>query len=263
MKRNFMLSFLSRGLAAAIAAVMLGNLPFNLPLSWQSSWLNISGNQAYAAQPELVAKNITTDNLAPDGLTGNVVKTILENGLTVLTKEVNTAPVVTVQVWYRVGSQNEQMGITGISHQLEHLMFKGTKARPIQFGRLFSALGSDSNAFTSYDMTAYFGTTGSDKLDAMLRLEADRMVNTVAGEKELKSERTVVLSELDGGNNSPGTRLYRQVMLAAYPNSSYGWPVIGYRPDVENYTVEDIQNYYQYTQKSARNLWRDRRTRKA
>ena len=245
MKRNFMLSFLSRGLAAAIAAVMLGNLPFNLPLSWQSSWLNISGNQAYAAQPELVAKNITTDNLAPDGLTGNVVKTILENGLTVLTKEVNTAPVVTVQVWYRVGSQNEQMGITGISHQLEHLMFKGTKARPIQFGRLFSALGSDSNAFTSYDMTAYFGTTGSDKLDAMLRLEADRMVNTVAGEKELKSERTVVLSELDGGNNSPGTRLYRQVMLAAYPNSSYGWPVIGYRPDVENYTVEDIQNYYQ------------------
>jgi zinc protease len=78
----------------------------------------------------------------------------------------------------------------------------------------------------------------------MLRLEADRMVNTVAGENELKSERTVVLSELDGGNNSPGTRLYRQVMLAAYPDSSYGWPVIGYRPDVENYTVENIQNYY-------------------
>lgn len=244
MKRNFMLSFLSRGLATAIAVVMLSNLS----LPWQSSWWQLSGNQAYAAQPNLVAKNDITSSQpssqSPDLLTGNVVKTVLDNGLTVLTKEVNTAPVVTVQVWYRVGSRNEKAGITGISHQLEHLLFKGTKERPIQFGRLFSALGSDSNAFTSYDMTAYFGTVGSDKLDAMLRLEADRMVNTVAGENELKSERTVVLSELDGGNNSPGTRLYRQVMLAAYPDSSYGWPVIGYRPDVENYTVEDIQNYY-------------------
>ncbi|WP_233424340.1 M16 family metallopeptidase [Pseudanabaena biceps] len=239
MKRNFMLSFLSRGLAAAIAAVMLGNLP----LSWQSSLSQFSSSQAYAAQTDL-AQTSTISSPSPDSLTGNVVKTILDNGLTVLTKEVNTAPVVSVQVWYRVGSQNEKLGITGISHQLEHLMFKGTKDRPIQFGRLFSALGSNSNAFTSYDMTAYFGTTGSDKLDAMLRLEADRMVNTVAGEKELKSERTVVLSELDGGNNNPGTRLYRQVMLAAYPNSSYGWPVIGYRPEVENFTVEDIQNYY-------------------
>jgi zinc protease len=243
-KHNFMLSFLGRGLATAIAAIMLGNLPFNLPLSWQSSWLNISGNQAYAAQPDLIAKDIANNNPSPESLTGNVVKTVLENGLTVLTKEVNTSPVVSVQVWYRVGSQNEQAGITGISHQLEHLMFKGTKERPIQFGRLFSALGSNSNAFTSYDMTAYFGTTGSDKLDAMLRIEADRMVNTVAGENELKSERTVVLSELDGGDNSAGTRLYRQVMLAAYPDSSYRWPVIGYRTDVENYTVEDIQNYY-------------------
>jgi len=236
-KRNFMLSFLSRGLAAAIAVVMLGNLSLNLP-----SWLKLPSSSAYAAQPNLVAK--TTDSSAPELLTGDVVKTVLDNGLTVLTKQVNTAPVVSVQMWYRVGSQNEKAGITGISHQLEHLMFKGTTERPIQFGRLLSALGSNSNAFTSYDMTAYYGTVGSDKLEAMLQLEADRMVNTVAGESELKSERTVVLSELDGGDNSPGTRLYRQVMLAAYPNSSYGWPVIGYRPEVENYTVEDVQNYY-------------------
>lgn len=240
MKRNFMLSFLSRSLATVIAVVMLGNLPL-----WSQSFLQLGGGQAQAAQPDLVAKTPTRSLVSPkDSLTGDVVKTVLDNGLTVLTKEVNTAPVVSVQVWYRVGSQNEKLGITGISHQLEHLMFKGTKERPIQFGRLFSALGSNFNAFTSYDMTAYFGTTGSDKLEAMLKLEADRMVNTVAGEKELKSERTVVLSELDGGNNNPGTRLYRQVMLAAYPDSSYGWPVIGYRPEVENYTVEDIQNYY-------------------
>ncbi len=245
MKRNFMLSFLSRGLAAAIAVVMLGNVPVNLPLLLQSSLGQMFVGQALAAQPELVAKSsIKSSDRSPDSLTGNVIKTVLDNGLTVLTKEVNTAPVVSVQVWYRVGSQNEKQGITGISHQLEHLMFKGTKDRPIQFGRLFSALGSNSNAFTSYDMTAYFGTTGSDKLDAMLRLEADRMVNTLAGEKELKTENKVVLSELDGGNNSPGTRLYREVMLAAYPDSPYGWPVIGYRPEVVNFTVKDVQNYY-------------------
>ncbi|MBD2175761.1 insulinase family protein [Pseudanabaena sp. FACHB-1998] len=243
-----MLSFLSRGLAAAIAVVMLGNLPISLSIVPQSI-SKFLGSQAFAAQTDLVAQTSTKPLPQPirktdNSLTADVVKTVLDNGLTVLTKQVNTAPVVSVQVWYRVGSQNETKGITGISHQLEHLMFKGTKERPIQFGRLFSALGSNSNAFTSYDMTAYVGTAGSDKLDAMLRLEADRMVNTVAGEKELKSERTVVLSELDGGNNSPGTRLYRQVMLAAYPDSPYGWPVIGYRPDVENFTVEDIQNYY-------------------
>jgi len=243
-KRNSMFSFLSRGLATAIAVVMFGNLPI-----LSQSFSQLAGGQAQAAQPSLVAQTVAqtytrSPDLSKSSLTGDVVKTVLDNGLTVLTKEVNTAPVVTVQIWYRVGSQNEKRGITGISHQLEHLMFKGTKERPIQFGRLFSALGSNSNAFTSYDMTAYFGTTGSDKLEAMLQLEADRMVNTVAGEKELKSERTVVLSELDGGNNSPGTRLYREVMLAAYPDSSYGWPVIGYRPEVENYTVQDIQNYY-------------------
>ena len=244
MKRNFMLSFLSRGVATAIAVVILGNLPLNL-LSNFPSFSRLLDAQAVAAQPNLVAKDSTQlSTQSPDSLTGDVVKTVLDNGLTVLTKEVNTAPVVSVQVWYRVGSQNEKAGITGISHQLEHLMFKGTNERPIQFGRLFSALGSNSNAFTSYDMTAYFGTTGSDKLEAMLRLEADRMVNTVTGEKELKSERTVVLSELDGGNNSPGTRLYREMMLAAYPDSSYGWPVIGYRSDVENYTVANIQDYY-------------------
>ncbi|MFN5726919.1 MAG: M16 family metallopeptidase, partial [Pseudanabaena sp.] len=135
-----MLSFLSRGLATAIAVVMFSNLP----LSWQSTLGQLSGSQAYAAQPDLVAKTTTITNQSPDSLTGNVIKTVLDNGLTVLTKQVNTAPVVSVQVWYRVGSQNEKAGITGISHQLEHLMFKGTKDRPIQFGRLFSALGSDS-----------------------------------------------------------------------------------------------------------------------
>lgn len=177
-------------------------------------------------------------------LTQGVRKTVLDNGLTVLTKEVDTAPVVTVQVWYRVGSRNEAPGVNGIAHQLEHLMFKGTKERPIQFGRFFSALGSESNAFTSYDMTAYFGTVEQDKLNALLVLEADRMRNSLIGDKELASEKRVVISELQGYENSPSYRLSRAVMRQALPNSPYGLTVGGTKADVEKFTVDQVRYYY-------------------
>lgn len=177
-------------------------------------------------------------------LTAGVRKTVLDNGLTVLTKEVHTAPVVSVQVWYRVGSRNEAPGVSGIAHQLEHLMFKGTQSRPIQFGRFFSALGSDSNAFTSYDMTAYFGTVERDKLEALLVLEADRMRNSIIGEKELASEKRVVISELQGYENNPSYRLGRAVMRSAFPTSPYGLPVGGTKADVEKFTVDQVRYYY-------------------
>jgi zinc protease len=227
-----MIAFISRVVAIALATILVSSVPFG--------WLKPENASAIDLTPKLQSESTTQ----PVALAKGVTKTVLDNGLTVLTKEIRTAPVASVQVWYRVGSRNEQLGITGISHQLEHLMFKGTKERPIQFGRLFSALGSSSNAFTSYDMTAYFGTVGSEKVDALLRLEADRMVNTVAGAEELKSENTVVLSELDGGNNNPSTRLFRTLMPVAFPNSSYGWPVIGYRSDVADFSAEEVQYYY-------------------
>lgn len=178
-------------------------------------------------------------------LTKGVRKTVLDNGLTVLTKEVRTAPVVSVQVWYRVGSRNEAPGVNGISHQLEHLMFKGTTDRPIQFGRLLSALGSSFNAFTSYDETAYFGTAGRNKLDALLTLEADRMQNALIGSEQLTSEKRVVISELQGYENSPGYRLNRAVMRAAFPDQPYGLPVGGTKADVEKFTLEQVRKYYQ------------------
>lgn len=177
-------------------------------------------------------------------VTQGAQKTVLANGLTVLTKEIHTAPVVSVQVWYRVGSRNELTGMNGISHQLEHLMFKGTSDRPIQFGRLFSALGSQSNAFTSYDETAYFGTVERDKLDALLVLEADRMANATIGESQLSSEKRVVISELQGYENNPRYRLDRAVMQAAFPDRPYGLPVGGTRADVENFTLQQVQEYY-------------------
>ncbi|WP_392535182.1 M16 family metallopeptidase [Nostoc sp. C117] len=180
----------------------------------------------------------------PSTLTENVRKTVLENGLIVLTKEVHTAPVVTVQVWYKVGSRNEEPGVNGIAHQLEHMMFKGTLNRPIQFGRLFSALGSDSNAFTSYDQTAYYGTVERNKLKALLVLEADRMENSQIEPEQLASEKRVVISELQGYENSPEYRLNRAVMQVVFPNHAYGLPVGGTKADVEKFEVEQVQKYY-------------------
>ncbi|MBD2015036.1 insulinase family protein [Microcoleus sp. FACHB-53] len=177
-------------------------------------------------------------------LTQDVRKTVLDNGLTVLTKEVHTAPVVTVQVWYKIGSRDEASGVNGIAHQLEHMMFKGTKERPIQFGRLFSALGSSSNAFTSYDQTAYFGTVEREKLKALLVLEADRMQNSLIEPQQLEKEKRVVISELQGYENSPSYRLSRAVMRAAFPNQPYGLPVGGTKADVQKFTVEQVRDYY-------------------
>ncbi|MDZ8027815.1 MAG: pitrilysin family protein [Nostoc sp. DedQUE11] len=191
--------------------------------------------------------------IMPSTLTQNVRKTVLENGLIVLTKEVHTAPVVTVQVWYKIGSRNEERGVNGIAHQLEHMMFKGTKNRPIQFGRLFSALGSDSNAFTSYDQTAYYGTVERSKLKALLVLEADRMQNSQIELEQLASEKRVVISELQGYENSPEYRLNRAVMQAMFPNHAYGLPVGGMKADVEKFELEQVEKYYRnfYTPENA------------
>ncbi|MGF1989206.1 MAG: M16 family metallopeptidase [Nostoc sp. ZfuVER08] len=198
-----------------------------------------SGNFTITATPT------TTAPVSALSFTQGVQKTLLDNGLTVLTKEVHTAPVVSVQVWYKVGSRNEVKGENGISHQLEHLMFKGTTDRPVQFGRLFSALGSQFNAFTSYDETAYFGTVQRDRLEALLTLEADRMKNALINPEQLTSEKRVVISELQGYENSPEYRLNREVMRNAFPNRAYGLPVGGTKADVEKFTVEQVRNYYQ------------------
>jgi zinc protease len=226
-------------LTGLLLSLLLGNLTI----------FSGQGISAELVDQTLGRHHVSAAASAPSGtrlapMTQGVTKTVLKNGLTVLTKEVHTAPVVSVQVWYRVGARNEVPGINGISHQLEHLLFKGTQSRPIQFGRLFSALGSESNAFTSYDETAYFGTVERSKLEALMTLEADRMQNTVIGPEQLKSEKRVVISELQGYENSPGYRLSRAVMKAALPDSPYGMPVGGSKADVEKFTLEQVQTHY-------------------
>ncbi len=227
---------------------------YPLPLLLLSLWLVavflLSDRPAHSQHPvistnkEKYQSTLLAKRIMPSTLTENVRKTVLENGLTILTKEVHTAPVVTVQVWYKVGSRNEEPGVNGIAHQLEHMMFKGTKNRPIQFGRLFSALGSDSNAFTSYDQTAYYGTVERNKLKALLVLEADRMRNSQIEPEQLASEKRVVISELQGYENSPEYRLNRAVMQAVFPNHAYGLPVGGTKADVEKFEVEQVEKYY-------------------
>lgn len=178
-------------------------------------------------------------------VTAGVQRTVLRNGLTVLTKEVRRAPTVAVQVWYRVGSRNEaRRAEWGISHQIEHLMFKGTTDRPIQFGRLLDALGSDFNAYTSYANTTYLETAGREKLEALLTLEADRMQRALMGAAELRTERQVVLSELEGDLNSPEFLLDIALLAKAFARGPYHHPVIGSRETIEGFTPEEVQRYY-------------------
>ncbi|MBD2361184.1 insulinase family protein [Anabaena minutissima FACHB-250] len=214
-----------------VAVLFLGNVP--------AESQHITTSNRVNHQLTLVTKN--PQDLK---LTENVHKTVLDNGLTVFIKEVHTAPVVSVQVWYKFGSRYEALGVNGIAHQLEHMMFKGTTSRPTQFGWLFSALGSDSNAFTSYDQTAYYGTVEQNKLKALLVLEADRMQNALMDDEHLAKEKRVVISELQGYENSPEYRLNRAILRSVFPNYAYGLPVGGTKADVEKFQPEQVQQYY-------------------
>src|SRR5512143_2095313 len=135
-------------------------------------------------------------------------KLTLSNGLQVLLKEIHTSPIISKWIWYRVGSRDEVPGLTGASHLVEHLMFKGTPEFPLgALDRAISREGGYLNAFTFLDWTSFFETLPADKVDLALRLEADRMVNCLFDPKEVSSERTVVISERQGSENEPLFRL--------------------------------------------------------
>eukprot|EP00300_Choanocystis_sp_HF-7_P036375 c52221_g1_i1.p1 GENE.c52221_g1_i1~~c52221_g1_i1.p1 ORF type:complete len:1195 (+),score=240.48 c52221_g1_i1:24-3587(+) len=170
----------------------------------------------------------------------------LKNGMTVLIQPLRNHPVVSVQVWHRVGSHNEDISVNGVSHLLEHLLFKGTRDRPIQFMRLFYALGADSNAFTNLDVTVYYETAESDKLEHLLTLEVDRMTNALIDSEHVTSERDVVISELMGYEGRASYRLNRALLLKIFGNKTgYGLPVGGFVEDVESLTLEQVQEHYQ------------------
>ncbi|MFP3854053.1 MAG: M16 family metallopeptidase [Anaerolineales bacterium] len=174
-----------------------------------------------------------------------ILRTRLDNGLELRLKEMHTAPLISSWLWYRVGSRNERPGITGISHWVEHMQFKGTPTFPA--GLLDRAISRDGgvwNAGTWMDWTTYYETMPADRIDLALELEADRMVNSIFDPAEVESERTVIISERQGHENSPSFRLDEEMQAAAFRVHSYHHEVIGDMADLETMTRDDLYDYY-------------------
>jgi zinc protease len=178
-------------------------------------------------------------------MTNSVHKTTLNNGLTVVLKEMHHAPVASFMIWYRVGSRHEKPGATGISHWVEHMMFKGTPTFPDgALDGLVSREGGYWNAFTWVDFTAYYETMPVSKIDLALQLEADRMVNTLMTPEAVESERTVIMSERQMYENDPSFQLNEELTSAAFRVHPYHHEVIGDMADLTTMTRDDLFGHY-------------------
>ena len=169
----------------------------------------------------------------------------LDNGLKVMVQEVHTAPLVSVWCWYRVGSRDEAPGQTGVSHWVEHMNFKGTTNIPReQMKGIVERFGGMWNGYTWIDQTTYLETAGRDALDRMLFIEAERMSNGLYEPEECDSERTVIISELQGGENDPEQVLDTEVTATAFRAHPYGHPTIGWLEDLRSMTRDDLYGHY-------------------
>lgn len=178
-------------------------------------------------------------------MTESLTKTRLANGLTVLLKEIHTTPIISQWMWYRVGSRDEIPGITGISHWVEHMQFKGTPDFPSNvLDKAISREGGYWNAMTFLDWTTYFEVMPADKIDLALRMEADRLVNTIIDEEEVASERTVIISERQGSENEPIFLLGEAIQASAFRVHPYHHEVIGDLADLQTIQREDLYNHY-------------------
>src|SRR5580700_9223405 len=170
------------------------------------------------------------------------------NGLQVLVKADHSAPVVTFQVTYHVGSRNEVTGTTGATHLLEHLMFKGSEGFNDPAGnnikQYLEAVGAGFNATTSFDRTNYFATIGRDSLEGYIAIEADRMRHLWLHEADRQSEMTVVRNEYERGKNDPDNVLMEEVTEAAYVALPYHHPTIGWKSDIEHVPIEKLREFY-------------------
>ena len=167
------------------------------------------------------------------------------NGLRALLLETHTAPVLCVSIWYRVGSSDDPAGGTGMAHLLEHMMFKGSRNFPKgAYDQQLHVLGAMNNASTWLDRTNYYVLIGSDRYETALALEADRLRGAILSAEDLADERTVVLNELDQSRDDPATLLYEELLANAFERHPYRCPVIGWRPDVERISIEDLRAFY-------------------
>jgi len=162
-------------------------------------------------------------------LTDNLLTRTLDNGLTLLLRETHAAPVASFWLWYRVGSRNESPGLTGISHWVEHMLFKGTTRRPQgAFDRLIQREGGHFNGMTWVDWTTFYATLPAERIGLSLEIESDRMQTALFDPDETESERTVIISEREGNENRPGYRLREQVQAASFLAHPYRHMVIGW-----------------------------------
>lgn len=170
----------------------------------------------------------------------------LHNGLKVIVKEDHRAPVAIAMVWYKVGSADEPLGITGVSHALEHLMFKGTKRYPAGvFSKKVASLGGQYNAFTNNDYTAYFEKTASEHLEMLLKLDADRMKHLLLDKQAFAKEIKVIQEERRlRTDNNPQALAFERFLAAAHLAAPYHHPVIGWMSDLKQMTVADAKAWY-------------------
>jgi zinc protease len=175
----------------------------------------------------------------------NMTLAVLDNGLNVLVEEVHTAPLASVWCWYKVGSKNEVTGLTGVSHWVEHMNFKGTTNIPRdQIKGMIEKFGGSWNGYTWIDETTYMETASTAGLDSMLFIEAERMGNCIYDPEDCESERTVIISELQGSENDPDTLLEQEVIAAAYKVHPYRHPTIGWLSDLQTMSRDDLYQYY-------------------
>jgi len=176
-----------------------------------------------------------------------VQETTLDNGLRIIVREDHRAPVVVSQIWYKVGSSDEPEGITGISHVLEHMMFKGTSRHPAgEFSRIIAENGGRENAFTGTDYTSYFQQLEKSRLAIAFELEADRMQNLLLNDQDFAKEVRVVMEERRlRTDDQPEALAYERFMHTAFTTHSYRHPVIGWMPDLQKLTVQDVRAWYQ------------------
>ncbi|KRS13598.1 zinc protease [Roseovarius atlanticus] len=170
----------------------------------------------------------------------------LENGMDVVVIEDHRAPVVVHMVWYRAGSADEKPGVSGVAHFLEHLLFKGTKnMAPGEFSATVARNGGSDNAFTSYDYTAYFQRVASDRLELMMKMESDRMVNLQLDKEDILTERDVIIEERNQRiENNPSALFREQHDAAQYLNHRYGVPIIGWQHEMVDLSLFDALDYY-------------------
>ncbi|MGH9347632.1 MAG: M16 family metallopeptidase [Vicinamibacterales bacterium] len=169
----------------------------------------------------------------------------LPNGLKVLIQEEHTAPLASVWCWYKVGSKDEGPGVTGVSHWVEHMNFKGTTNIPRnQVKGIIEQFGGTWNGYTWIDQTTYLETATRDALDRMLFIESERMANCLYDPDDCESERTVIISELQGGENDPDQLLDQEVTATAFKAHPYHHPTIGWLADLKTMTRDDLYGYY-------------------